>query len=486
MSLKAKVIQGAFWTAGSLLGTQLLNFLATLILAKLLVPSDFGIVAIAQLIVTIAQIVRDLGLAQALIYRAGDIEEAASTAFFLVLIWGVLLCLLIGATASQTAFFFNEPRATAVIRVLAFTLVISSFGVVPSALLEKALEFKKKVLPEFFPVVVYAFIAIGLAALGLGIWSIVWGRIGQAALSAILMWKASHWRLKFSFEARIAREILGYGKHILGGSILNMVFLYIDNAFVGKILGATALGYYTFAFAMANLPTQSVTPVVNKVAFPSYVQLRDRKLDLGHAYLRSLKLVSLITFPATLGLAAISPKFLHTLYGHKWDPSIVLIQILSFYALARSIGALPGNIFLSIGKQYLIPRLMLIYVGTVGLLLGPATHRLGTPGTSLVMTGVMVIGSTVWLALSARYLDIAPRRFLANLGPQIAASATMVGGLSVLTPRLPDSPVALAILIGGGAGLYVVGVWVFTRGGIYEEVIAMVRTLFHMPGVPDS
>jgi len=468
------------------LGTQLLNFLATLILAKLLVPSDFGIVAIAQLIVTIAQIVRDLGLAQALIYRAGDVEEAASTAFFLVLAWGVLLCLLIGAMASQTALFFNEPDATAVIRALALTLVISSFGVVPSALLEKELEFKRKVLPEFLPVAGYALLAVGLAALDLGAWSIVWGRIGQATLSALLMWKASHWRLRFSFDVRVAREILGYGKHILGGSILNMVFLYIDNAFVGKILGATALGYYTFAFAMANLPTQSVTPVVNKVAFPSYVQLRDRKLDLGHAYLRSLKLVSLITFPATLGLATISPKFLHTLYGHKWDPSIVLIQILSFYALARSIGALPGNIFLSIGKQYLIPRLMLIYVGAVGLLLGPATHWLGTPGTGLVMTGVIVIGSTVWLALSARYLNISPRRFLENLGPQIAASATMAGGLSVLSLRLPDSPVALVILIGSGIGLYAVGVWFFTRGEIYEEVIAMVRTLFHVPAVPDS
>jgi len=382
--------------------------------------------------------------------------------------------------ASWIACFFSEPGAKPVIQVMAITLVISSFGTVPSALLEKELEFRKKVLPEILPIVGYALTAIGLAAAGLGVWSIVWGRIGQATLTVILMWAASRWRLRLSFDRQIAGEILDYGKHILGGSILNVVFLYIDNAYVGRLLGITALGFYTFAFSLANLPTQSITPIVNRVAFPSYIKLRGNQADLSNAYLRSLRLVSMITFPATLGLAAISSDLLQVLYTDKWAHSILLVQILSCYALFRSIGGLPGNVFLTIGKQSLIPKLMLVYVSVVAFLLWPATRWLGTTGTSLVMTSVMAIGSTVWLALVNHYLAIPLERFIENLAPQAAASAIMVGWLLILNRLLGESPLNLGVLITGGVGVYVGTILLITKGGAYKEVADVVKTLLNV------
>jgi O-antigen/teichoic acid export membrane protein len=477
LTLKKRAIQGAFWTAASIFGVQLLNLLTTLILAKLLAPTDFGLVAVAQLVVTTAQIFRDLGLAQALIYRTDHIEEAANTAFVLVVIWGTLLFFLISITASQIARFFNEPGATAVIQAMAITLVISSFGTVPSALMEKELEFRKKVLPEILPVVTFALTTVALATAGYGVWSIVLGRIGQSTLTAILMWKASHWWVRLSFDRNIAVEILEYGKHIVGGSILNVVFLYIDNVYVGRISGVTALGFYTFAFALANLPTQTLTPTVNKVAFPSYVKLREGQADLSSAYLKSVRLVSMIAFPATLGLAAISANLLHILYGDKWNPTILLVQILSWYALFRSIGALPGTVFLAIGKQSLIPRLMMIYVTAVAVLLWPATTWFGAMGTSLVMTGVIGIGSLVWLLLANYYLDISLERFARTVAPQTVSSAIMVVWLLTLGSLLKESPLSLAILIGSGAVLYITSLLLLTKGQAYEEVASVVKAL---------
>ena len=480
MTLKTRAIQGAFWTAASIFGGQLLNLLTTLILAKLLAPSDFGLVAVALLVVTTAQIFRDLGLAQALIYRTDHIEEAASTAFFLVIIWGMLLCFLISLMASQIALFFNEPGATAVIQVMALTLVISSFGTVPSALIEKELEFRKKVLPEILPIVAYTLTAVALAAAGYGVWSIVLGRIGQATLTAILLWRAARWRLRLSFDRDIAVEILDYGKHIIGGSILNVIFLYIDNAYVGRIAGVTALGFYTFAFALANLPTQTITPTINKVAFPSYVKLRENHGDIASGYLKSLKLVSVMTFPATLGLATIAPDLLQVLYADKWNPSILLVQILSIYALFRSIGALPGSVLLTIGKQSLIPRLMVIYVVSASILLWPATTWFGATGTSLVMTSVMGIGSIVWLALVNRYLVISLKRFVMHLAPQIVASVAMVGWLLILESLLGESLLSLLILIGSGAVLYITSLLLLTRGEAYKEVATVTKALLNL------
>jgi len=477
LTLKKRAIQGALWTATSIFGVQLLNLLTTLILAKLLAPTDFGLVAVAQLVVTTAQIFRDLGLAQALIYRTDSIEEAANTAFILVIIWGTLLFILISITASQIALFFSEPRATLVIQAMAMTIVISSFGTVPSALMEKELEFRRKVLPEILPVLSYALTTVALASVGYGVWSIVLGRIGQATLTAILMWKASGWWPRLFFDKNIAREILEYGKHIVGGSFLNVVFLYIDNAFVGRIAGVTALGFYTFAFALANLPTQTLTPTVNKVAFPSYVKLREGQADLSNAYLKSLRLVSMISFPATLGLAAISPILLHILYGDKWNPSILLVQILSWYALFRSIGALPGSVFLTIGKQSIIPRLMIIYVTAAALLLWPATTWFGATGTSLVMTAVIGVGSSVWLLMANYYLDIARGRFIRTIAPQAISSLAMVVWLLALGSLLKESPLSLALLICSGAALYIASLLILTKGQAYEEVASIIKAL---------
>jgi O-antigen/teichoic acid export membrane protein len=275
-------------------------------------------------------------------------------------------------------------------------------------------------------------------------------------------------------------EILDYGKHIVGGSILNVVFLYIDNAYVGKLLGVTALGFYAFAFGLANLPTQFITPIINKVTFPSYVKLRGDRADLSSAYLRSLRVVSMITFPATLGLATISSDLLQTLYADKWNPSIVLVQILSVYALFRSIGALPGNVFLTIGKQHLIPRLMLIYVGIVAVLLWPVTRWFGTLGTSLVMTSVIAVGSIVWLVLVNRYLAIPLVRFGEHLAPQSIASVAMVGWLLFLSPLLKQSSFKLAFLIGNGAIMYITCILLVTKGRAYKQMADVVKTLLNI------
>ncbi len=451
--------------------------LTTLILAKLLVPSDFGLIAVANLVVSIVQIFRDFGVAQALIYRTEKIEEAASTAFVLTIAWGTLLYLATTATAPQVAFFFDDPSAKPVLQAMATTLLISSFGIVPSALLEKELEFKKKVLPELLPVVGYALAATALAAMGMGVWSIVWGRVGQSVLTTILMWIASGWRLRLYFDRGIAREILDYGKHVVGATILNMVFLHIDNAYVGRLLGTTALGFYAIAFTLANLPMQSVTPIMYKVSFPTYVKLREDRVSLTSAYLQSLKLASLITFPATMGLAILSPDLLRVLYADKWASSVVLVQILSFYGLFRSIGGLPGNVFLAIGKQHLIPRLMLVCVSAVALLLWPATRWMGTMGTSLAMTSAIAVGTTVFLALANHYLDIPLSRLTRILMPQVIASAIMVSCLLLLSSLFERSLFVLVALVAAGAGIYFLSMLLITRGQVYSDVSAVVRTL---------
>jgi O-antigen/teichoic acid export membrane protein len=430
-----------------------------------------------ELTINTVQVFRDFGLTQALIRRQRDVKETANTVFFLMVVWGSLLFFLLFILAPWVALFFDDLRAEAPVRVIAATLLFSSLGAVPAALLEKELAFKEKSLPEILSAAVYSGVVIVLVALKLGVWSIVWGRIIQTALTTILIWRAAHWRIEFRFNGQIAKEVLKYGQHILIASILGIAFLYVDNIFVGSLLGSTALGFYTFGFTLANLPAQSITPIINKVTFPTYAKIQENLAALATIYLRSLKLTSVLSFPATLGLAVLSASFLRVLYGDKWLDSIVLVQILSFYGLFRSVGALTSNVFYVIGKQYIVPRVLLIIFAIVVMLLWPATLWFGTVGTSLVMTGIMILGVIFWLALVNYYLAIPVRRFVQNLLPQTLASVIMTGYLLLLTGWLKEGLSTLFLLITTGAGIYLVGILLIDRGQIYSDVSDIIAIL---------
>jgi PST family polysaccharide transporter/lipopolysaccharide exporter len=185
----------------------------------------------------------------------------------------------------------------------------------------------------------------------------------------------------------------------------------------------------------------------------------------------------MLTFPATLGLAMVSSDLLRILYADKWSNSILPLQILSLYALFRSIGALPGNVFLTIGKQAIIPKLQFAYVSAALLLLWPATQRWGIVGTSLVMTGVLAIGSGMWLGLANHYLGIPTRHFITNLAAQTIASALMVAWLWFMSRWLGSSALNLVVLIGSGAGVYAGSLLLVSNGEAYKDATDIAKTL---------
>ncbi|MDM8520988.1 lipopolysaccharide biosynthesis protein [Anaerolineales bacterium HSG6] len=475
--LKVKMVQGLVWVAGSAIIIRTFNFLATLTLARILVPSDFGIIAVIDIVINVTQVFRDLGLGRALIHRTGNMEKASNTIFFLVITWGFCLSMIIILCADYIAMFFSTPETTSIIQIMATTIFISSIGLVPATILEKNLAFNKKVVPEIVPVLIYACLAVILASVGFGVWSIVWARVLQSILTTVLLWLACDWRLTIEFDYQLALETLQYGQHVIAASALTVAFLYIDNAYIAHHLGMTSLGYYAFAFMLANLPMQSVTPIISKVTFPSYVQLRDDRAKLIRAYLQSIKLTALITFPATFGLAILVDDVILLLYADKWVNSIVLVQILCFYALFRSVGALPGSVLYTIGKHHVIPRFMVVYILFLLLCLWPATLLWGTIGVAITMTSVMIVGSTVWLIAVNYYLQISTKQFITTIFPQTIASITMTFILLYLNRFITGSIGAIILMVLTGVIVYTFMILWLTKGQVYKDVMDILITL---------
>lgn len=456
MTLVKKAVHGMAWVTLSTIIIRILEFLTKIILARLLAPADFGLLAIGLLAINTMGLFRNLGFGAALIYKKDDSNHtAANTAFFLLPIVATILFVLAYLSAPYVAVFFNNAAVEPIIRILSLTFIISSFGTVPSLMLEKELEFKKKVLPDTVPIVGYACVAIVLALGGYGVWSLVYGQIVSAVLSAVLIWLVSDWRPMFSFDKEVAKELFGYGKHILGASFIIFLITNIDDAIVGRMLGMEALGFYTIAYSISNLPATQITHLVGRVMFPTYSKLQDDRDALRRAYLKTLKYVSMLSVPTAFGILVIAPDFVNVVLGEKWMPAVPALQVLCFFGLSRSIAATTGSIFQATGKPEILLKTSFIQLIAMVVLTYPLVITYGIVGVSIAVTIPIVAQTIVQVYIVHRLIQMNFKDIYVPMFPICLSSVIMTICLCLLKNPVynflniyPVGALVLSILIG--------------------------------------
>jgi O-antigen/teichoic acid export membrane protein len=385
MTLRKLTIRGLFWIFLSNVLLKGLNFILSIILARLLEPKDFGLVALGLIIVNFFDMFRDLGIGSALIYKRDDMNKAANTAFFIFPLMACLFYIISYFIAPGLSDFFNENKLEILIKVLSVTLVIWSFGNLPKTLLTKDLEFRKMVIPQIVPKFGYGLVAISMAFYGFGVWSLVAGRIVLEVLSVITIWHAIDWRPSYTFDKKIALELLGYGKYVMSANILLFGISVIDITIIGRVLGSESLGYYSIAFGTASLLTTQISSAIGQVMFPVYSNIQRDRIALKQAYLKTLNYFSIIIFPATFGMFAIAWDFIKVVYGEKWLPAVAALQILCFYSANNSLIGMIGDIYLVTGKPHIRTKLNLLQLILMSLLIFPLTMRYGILGTSIAV-----------------------------------------------------------------------------------------------------
>jgi PST family polysaccharide transporter/lipopolysaccharide exporter len=448
--------------------TKGLSSLKTLILAKLLLPADFGLVNIAFLAIGALQLFRELGFGSALIYRQEDLEEAADTAFWVILLSSLPLYAISFLAARPLMRLFNRDLATVtaavpVLRVLALTMVISSIGQVPTILLAKALNFRLKIVPEMVGALVGTGVAIALALLDFNVWSLVIGYLVEITLAAIVIWFISPWRPRWHFNPQVAKEMFGYGKNITGSQALVFMITNIDDAFVSKLLGPGPLGQYGFAYRLSNLPATHITRLVGQVMFPAFAKIQSNLTKLRDIYLKSTRYVSLISIPVALCIIAFAPEFIRGVYGEPWMGSILPIQLLGIYGLIRSIAANMGSIFKAGGRPDWLVRIAAFRLAVMALGLYPATHYYGIVGVSALSAGVAIVDFFISMSLAHRIIEISSARFLRMLAPILGHALVAMVVAKLTYPYLAPLSVYLALPLAGVlmAGVYGFLTWLF-------------------------
>jgi len=451
MSLKRQVASGLFWVALAQLVARGLAFVTTLILAKLLTPAIFGLVGMAALAIAALRYFQNIGFDAALIYRRDDIEEASQTAFLAVLASSALVYLVAVTTAPWVAVFFRQPDVIPVLRVLALTVPISSFGRVPFSLLSRELDFRRKIIPELSASVVGNTAAILLALHGAGVWSLVWGELIRSGIAVVLVWLVSPWRPRWHFSLQQARQLFSYGKHIVSSQTLIFLITNVDDAVVGRWAGQAALGYYGFAYRISNTPATQITRVLSQVMFPTFSKLSGGNAGQTRAryYLTTVRYVSWVTMPIAIATILFAPEFIQGLYGETWAAAILPLQLLAGYGLIRSIAANMGSIFRAMGKPQWLTYIAAWRLVTMLVFLYPVTVRWGINGVSALSVSVAVVDFVISASLVGRLVDAPWRAYARILIPPGAAA--LAAGLIAhwLYPYLPLTKASFNLLAAG-------------------------------------
>lgn len=458
--LTQKTVKGVLWSLLSFAGSKGVTFLATMILARLLAPEDFGLMALGLVAIGYLETFGSLGVGNFVIYKQGEEEKTANLAFTLGLTVNAILALSSFLLAPWIANFFNEPALTNILRALSLTLLLMRLGSIHEARLKKSLHFRRTFYPELGKTLTKAIVSIGLAWSGFGVWSLVAGQIAGSIVLSTIYWLVTDWRPRFVWDWTVSKGMLAYSAQIVLVEIMGMVQNNIDYLIIGKRLGSEPLGYYTMAFRIPELLIVNMCVLVSSALFPAYSQLQTDRDELKKGFLVTLQYVSLYTIPVGIGLSVLSAAFIPLAFGNRWQTAIPLMQVLAIYALFYSLSFNAGDVYKAIGRPDILNKLSVFQL----LIIVPLLLFASGYGIFYVALAQMVSSAVlmmVKLLVIKRLIGLRLADVLSALRPTALGGLIMLAILAVLNSLLGDASAWVRVLILPLAGglVYSTAIW---------------------------
>jgi len=363
MNLRQKAVKGFVWSAIQSWGRQAIALIVFSILARLVAPEAFGLIALAQVFLAFTQVFLDQGFTEAIVQRHDIEPEHLDTAFWINLVIGLLLTVFGIAGAGLVADLFNQPQLTPIIRWLSPSFLIFALSAVQEAIFTRNLAFKALAVRSLIAVVAGGLVGVAMAFRGYGVWSLVGQQLVNGLVQVLVLWWASDWRPGFKVSARHFRELFSFGINLVGVRILDFINSRADDFLIGYFLGPVALGYYSTAYRLFMIVIQLLTNVTNQVATPAFSRLQQEPERLRQAFYTVTQLTSFISFPAFLGLAALAPELIRVLFGEQWFQSIPVMQILAFLGVFASLYYFNASVMIAMGKPFW--KVMLSFINGV-------------------------------------------------------------------------------------------------------------------------
>jgi O-antigen/teichoic acid export membrane protein len=387
MDLKQKALNGVKWTSISSIVIAILQLAQVSILARYLAPSDFGLMAIVSVVIGFSALFMDMGISSAIIHKQDISHKQLSSLYWLNIFAGSVLFFIIYFSSSMVSQYYNEIQIIPLIQLLAFSFLISAIGNQYRILNQKKLLFNRLAKVEIISALISFVVAVACAINDYGVYSLVYATLVNVSISNLtfMLQGLREHKPSFIYKHSEVKNLINFGLFQMGERSINYFNAQFDVILIGKLLGTEALGIYSMAKTLAMKPAQIINPIITKVTFPIMSRVQNDTKQLKNIYLKTLNYLCSVNFPIYIAIAILAEPLVLLLFGDKWIESIVILKILSFYFMFRSIGNPVGSLQLAKGRAdlgfywnlgvFLLTPLV-IYLGSVYGLIGVAISLL--------------------------------------------------------------------------------------------------------------
>lgn len=472
MSLRKQAISGLVWTFAQQFGNQIVSFIISIILARLLLPEEFGLIGMVLVFITIGQALSDAGLTQSLIRDKKVDQEDLSTVFFFNLAASIMVYFLIFFAAPFIADFYNQEVLVNIIRVLTISFIISAFGAIQSTRLTKMMNFKTQTVISIPSTVASGILGVGLAYGGFGVWSLVWMRIVDSGIRTIQLWIYSKWSPSFLFNFEKFKDHFNFGYKITLSGLLDSIFSNIYIIIIGKYFAVSQVGFYTRAQTMQKLPVINISKALNKVTYPLFAQIQDDNFRLKKVNKQIMQMVVFIIAPILIFAAVLAEPIFRFLLTEKWLPAVPYFQILCVSGILYPINAYNLNILKVKGRSDLFLKLEVVKKSLIAVSIVIAI-QFGIYGLLISQAILSIIAFYINSHYTNRFINYSSWEQTKDIVPIILMALIIGGGMYLLDTFLflKDIGDVLRILIGNLAGIlgYAMLTYIFKRN-IYKDL----------------
>ena len=465
-----KVASNAAWNYLSFGVSKALNLVTVSILAHLLTPGLFGVVALATLAIDYISILNDLGLGAALVQRRENIDEASNIAFTFNLLIGIFLTILIVLISPYVAVFFHAPTLTSILCWLGLGFTVNALGSVHKARLQRDLRFGKKLIPELGNTIIKGGLSIGLAFMGYGAWSLVYGQLAGMSISAMLLWIVVPWRPRLMIRSPISGQLFKYGFSVMMDRAFTVFADSFDYLLIGRFFNTAALGIYTLAYRLPDLLILNTLSVLAAVFFPAFSSIQNQQDVLRKSFLSTTRYVQLLVTPLCLGIFVAADPIIRLIFGEQWLQSIPIMQVLSLYTLALSVGFHVGDIYKAVGRPDILLKISLpiFFIRLIALCIGSQYSLIGIATGHLVAALIEVVIRAV---VTINVIKVSLREILNQLTAFIGGIMLLIFAVPVLYLTQDLTPwLRLTFVVISGAVGYLGTIWFIDRVAILKGI----------------
>ena len=466
-SLKQKTTKGLFWSSVERFSNQGMSFLFSVILARMLDPSDFGIIAMITIFFAVAQSFVDSGFSNALVRKTDRREEDLSTCFYFNIGVGIMAYIVLFLIAPLVASFYKQPILSPIIRITGLGVVLNSLCVVQQALFTIKIDFKSQAKVTLSATIISGIVGVILAYQGYGVWALVWQGVVMTSARMALLWVMSKWRPTTGFSQSSFNYLFGYGSKLLASGLLDTIYNNIYPIVIGKFYTPAQLGNYSRALSFAQLPSSNITSILQRVTFPVLSTIQDDIPRLQANYRRLLKLSAFIIFPLMIGLSAVAFPMIRLILTPKWEGCSLCLQIICFALMWYPIHAINLNLLQVKGRSDLFLRLEIIKK-IVGVCIMCITIPLGITAMCIGMVASSLISLFINTYYTGKLINIGCLKQMRDLTP-IFINSLIMGGIVYFSIQISDNDIlqlSLGIIV--GVLSYIGGASMITRSELKE------------------